>query len=301
MENYDLSVVICVRNGAEVISRQLNALDAQVTDKAFEIVIVDNGSEDNTWQVLEDWKNNREHAAKNIVLVHGPETPGIPAARNAGVRATSGRVIAFCDADDQVVPGWVEAFSTVQENELAGGWIRNYYPEGTTGPDMFPKGLIATTYLPHIGNGNCAITRATFFRNGGYDESLPRYGYEDVEFSWRHQERGGVMRFIPEATLYFTPSEGKASVRKKFALGTGRVMMARRFPKYDSNQYTFGSTTVDFLKNLTQSVRVAAQNRPALKRQLSITVASAGRVWGTLKYSGKNHYPQPKLLTENDA
>ena len=298
MSQYDLSVVICVRNGASVIGRQLVALDAQVTNKKFEIIIVDNNSDDGTWEVLEVWRDSSGHAASSISLVHGPDTPGIPAARNAGARAASGRVLAFCDADDEVSEGWVEAFSAVQDGELAGGWIRTREAALNGTPDVFGKGLIATAYLPHIGNCNCAITRKTFFADGGYDESLPRYGYEDVELSWRHQELGGTMRFISEAVVWFTVSQGKASISKKFVLGAGRILMARRFPKYDSAQYTVLSTTRDVFKNMGQTAKVAITDRTKLKRQLSITVASLGRVWGTLKYSGKNHYPQPRLITE---
>ena len=80
------------------------------------------------------------------------------------------------------------------------------------------------------------------FEIGGYDESLPRYGYEDVDISWRHQEADGVMRFIPEAEIRFTLG-GEESIRKKCELGVGRVLMARRFPKVDSATYLLKSTS----------------------------------------------------------
>ena len=210
----EVSVIICALNAASTLPRQLKALENQETELPYEVILVDNGSDDDTRAVMEAWAQEPRENKFTVKVVDASATPGIPAARNTGARAASGRVLAFCDADDEVSPQWVQAFSEVQDKELAGGWIRAFDANGTPRPDAFGKGLIATPYLPHVGNCNCAITRARFFEIGGYDESLPRYGYEDVDISWRHQEADGVMRFIPEAEIRFTLSEGRAlSVR----------------------------------------------------------------------------------------
>lgn len=294
----EVSVIICALNAASTLPRQLKALEQQDTDLVYEVVLVDNGSTDGTRELMEDWAHKDHGDSMRVHVVDASATPGIPAARNAGARVASGRVLAFCDADDEVTPGWVQAYSTVQDSELAGGWIRAYDAAGNPRPDAFGKGLIATPYLPHVGNCNCAMTRARFFEIGGYDESLPRYGYEDVDISWRHQEAGGVMRFIPEAEIRFTLSEGKSSIRKKYELGVGRVLMARRFPRYDSSSYTLGSTLAGSARQLGNILRQAITQRTVSRRDVASWVASLGRIRGSIKYSGKNYVPARKLVKD---
>lgn len=294
----EVSVIICALNAASSLPRQLKALENQETDLPYEVILVDNGSEDDTRDVMEAWAQEPRENKFTVKVVDASATPGIPAARNAGARAASGRVLAFCDADDEVSPPWVQAFSDVQDKELAGGWIRAYGSDGAPRPDAFGKGLIATPYLPHVGNCNCAITRKRFFEIGGYDESLPRYGYEDVDISWRHQEADGVMRFIPEAEIRFTLSEGKSSIRKKYELGVGRVLMARRFPKYDSATYSLKSTVTGSFRQLLNIMRLVATERRVPRREVANWVASLGRIQGSVKYSGKNYIPARKLVKE---
>ena len=294
----EVSVIICALNAASTLPRQLKALENQETELPYEVILVDNGSDDDTRAVMEAWAQEPRENKFTVKVVDASATPGIPAARNTGARAASGRVLAFCDADDEVSPQWVQAFSEVQDKELAGGWIRAFDANGTPRPDAFGKGLIATPYLPHVGNCNCAITRARFFEIGGYDESLPRYGYEDVDISWRHQEADGVMRFIPEAEIHFTLSEGKSSIRKKYELGVGRVLMARRFPKYDSATYSLKSTVTGSVQQLLNILRQAVTQRKVVRRDVANWVASLGRIRGSIKYSGKNYVPARKLVKE---
>ena len=269
----EVSVIICALNAAPTLPRQLKALEQQDTDLVYEVVLVDNGSTDGTRKLMEEWARKDHGDSVRVYVVDASATPGIPAARNAGARVASGRVLAFCDADDEVTPGWVQAYSTVQDPELAGGWIHAYDAAGNPRPEAFGKGLIATPYLP-------------------------RYGYEDVDISWRHQEAGGVMRFIPEAEIRFTLSEGKSSIRKKYELGVGRVLMARRFPKYDSATYSLKSTVTGSVQQLLNILRQAVSQHKVARRDVANWVASLGRIRGSIKYSGKNYVPARKLVKE---
>ncbi|MCG7427175.1 glycosyltransferase family 2 protein [Helcobacillus sp. ACRRO] len=80
----DVSVVVCVRNGAATIQRQLDALDAQIEHPPFEVVVVDNGSADGTADLVRQWVGQPVHAAERITLVSSGPAPGIPHARNIG-------------------------------------------------------------------------------------------------------------------------------------------------------------------------------------------------------------------------
>lgn len=293
----EVSVVVCVRNAARTLSRQLQALDHQTGAPAFEVVLVDNGSTDGTAEILAQWRDAAVHAAASVQVVDGGRAPGIPHARNLGAQAARGRVLAFCDADDRVHPGWVAAFArAVGPGVLAGGRILAHGPDGTARPGAFPEGLVGTAYLPHVGNCNCALAREDFLALGGYDESLPAYGFEDVDLSWRAQESGMALRWVPDAVVDFSFSGSGSSLRKKFALGRGRVLMARRYPAYDPRLHTIGSSLQDLGRCLSMLVRESIRARRPQRWWASQCVSAAGRVVGALEYPRGRGAPERRLL-----
>lgn len=280
----DVSVVICVLNEERRIGRQLAALDAQVDAPPFEVIVVDNGSTDGTVAAVQDWIRSSPHAAVGMRVVDASSTPGIPAARNAGARAAEGRVLAYCDADDEVQPGWVAAVAHgVQGRTIAGGRLIAFESDGTCRGDLY-GGLVATSYLPHIGCANAAVDRLTFLEVGGFDESLPRYGFEDVDLSWRMQEAGHQIVYLPDAVVHFSLSGSRASVRKRFELGKGRVLMARRFPRYDATDYTVRSTVREAGRAGGRLIRMLVTQRRIDTRLASQAVAAAGRIAGAVVY-----------------
>lgn len=302
MTDIEVTVVICALNEERRIGRQLAALDAQVDAPAFEVVVVDNGSTDRTADVVREWIANDGHASVDARLVDGSAPPGIPGARNAGARAAAGRLLAYCDADDEVQPGWVAALARGATGDvLAGGRIIAFAPDGSRTGDLYGQGLIATSYLPHIGGACFAISRFAYFAVGGFDESLPRYGFDDVDFSWRVQEAGYPITYIDDAEVRFSLSGAGASVKKRFQLGKGRVLMARRFPLYDSTTYTVRSTLADAAKAAARALRASAAQRSPDKAQISRAVAAAGRVAGALAYRGGSTPPRKLLREDEDA
>src|SRR4051812_13101904 len=104
-----ISVVVVVKDGEAHLGRQLAALDAQVGAPPFEVIIADNGSRDGTCALVERWIQDGPSSPDRALLVDAGARPGIPFARNQGVLASTGEVIAFCDADDVVAPTWVAA------------------------------------------------------------------------------------------------------------------------------------------------------------------------------------------------
>ena len=109
----EISVVIPVLNGADTLSEQLDAVLAQEGVESFEIVVVDNGSTDGTPELAAAYADRD----RRVRLVDGSRAPkGGAAAKNLGVEAAKAELIAFCDADDVVRPGWLGAI----RNALAG-------------------------------------------------------------------------------------------------------------------------------------------------------------------------------------
>lgn len=294
----DVSVIVCVRDGARIIGHQLAALDAQVDAPAFEIVVVDNGSRDATRSVVRSWARRDTHAATSVHLVDGGSAPGIPRVRNLGARTARGRVLAFCDADDEVDPGWVAAMAAaVDDDQLAGGLILARTRDGAPRHDTFGPGLIATPYLPHVGNCNCAISRETFFAVGGYDESLPRYGFEDVDLSWRVQEAGHPIVFVPDAVVRFTLSGTGTALRKRLQLGEGRVLMAHRYPLYDPVAYTPRRAAIDLSLAVRRTAAGAVRTRRVDRADASLCVSSLGRLLGAIRIAVRG-VPDRKLCRE---
>jgi glycosyltransferase involved in cell wall biosynthesis len=94
------SVVIPAFNAERTLSSAIRSVLAQ-TDSGFELIVVDDGSTDATSEIV------RDHRDQRIRLVSQTNN-GLPAARNAGIRAAAGALIAFLDADDLWLPQYLE-------------------------------------------------------------------------------------------------------------------------------------------------------------------------------------------------
>ena len=80
----------------------------------FEVIAVDDASNDGSWTILEDYAKSCEH----LRLIRFEDNRGVSAARNAGVAAACGDYVMFCDPDDAYVPGAVDCvISIVRERE----------------------------------------------------------------------------------------------------------------------------------------------------------------------------------------
>ena len=97
-----VSVVLCVRNGANTIDAQLEGLARQDYEGSWELVLVDNASTDGTRARVEAWR-----ARLPQLRVVEESVVGSGGARNRGSRAVIGTRIACCDADDVVSPAWL--------------------------------------------------------------------------------------------------------------------------------------------------------------------------------------------------
>ena len=98
-----VSVIVPVRDRRDLLGALLSALEAQ-TFRDFEIVIVDDGSRDGSG----DYAEAHTVADRPVRVVRGPEQ-GAVTARQVGVEAAVGNVLAFTDSDCAPHPGWLAA------------------------------------------------------------------------------------------------------------------------------------------------------------------------------------------------
>ena len=156
-----LSVVVPSHNGAATIGA---AIASVPTRPDIEIVVVDDGSADDTAQVA---------AATGRAHVISRTRGGRCSARNAGAAAASGHYLLFLDDDDTLNPAGVEALLTAVSNGTAAALIRlavdHHDADGTHHVVRPRRGAIDVgPYIP----GSFAVSAATFAAIGGYDHTI---------------------------------------------------------------------------------------------------------------------------------
>ncbi|GGG81177.1 glycosyltransferase [Corynebacterium pelargi] len=208
----ELSVVIATHNRASVIQDQLNALAGQDIAARMELIVVNNCSSDNSYAVVEHWLEHHADAFYRALQVRADERPSLSYARNTGLALAQGEVVAFVDDDDAVLPGWGRAFYDAlahsDEDQLAGGYFHINGATRVGGEQRFGF---------WFAQGSCCAARRDLLeRVGGFNESLPAYGGEDVELAVRCFKQGIPTNFIEGALLQpRTKSEPKKVMLKK--------------------------------------------------------------------------------------
>ena len=195
-----VSVVVCAYNAAETIDDCLTAL-ADVNYPRFEIIVVDDGSNDDTASRV------RRHARARLI-----QTPndGLSAARNVGLDAASGDVVAYVDADVRVDPLWlmhlVQPFVT--STAVAAGGPNVAPPDDGFFSQCVARAPGAPSHVmfddrqaEHIPGCNFAARREALLAIGGFDRIFLRAG-DDVDVCWRLQDSGGWIAFAPSALVW---------------------------------------------------------------------------------------------------
>lgn len=188
------SVAIPVRNGADTIGEQLNAVLAQQCPAPFEVVVADNHSTDDTAALVAAIAQQDSR----LRLVDASGASGEPGARNTAVAACRAPVVACCDADDIVRPGWlatiVQAFDA---RAHAVHVTREYW---TLNPAFREAGFPETQMSSWLAGGAFAVRRDLYLDLGGFDPTMPVCA--DTEFGFRlleHVDRQPVP--LPQATV----------------------------------------------------------------------------------------------------
>jgi len=180
-----VSVVMPVRNGLPWIQQQLEALVAQELAVDWELVAADNGSDDGTRSCLQQWSHRYSH----VHVVDASARRGAAAARNAGVQVARGSLLAFCDADDVVRPGWLASLTAALDDaDLVAGVFDFQVLDGSPRSAPVPAATQQMGFLPFALGANLAVRREAFEAVHGFSEDLSPG--EDVDLCWRLQLAG---------------------------------------------------------------------------------------------------------------
>jgi GT2 family glycosyltransferase len=180
-----ISVVMPVRNGMPWVEHQLLALSTQEVSAEWEVMVADNGSEDATRSCVKRWSERDPR----IHLVDASARPGAAAARNIGAQSARGSLLAFCDADDVVRPGWLASMRTaLADADLVAGVFDFGALDGGPISLPVPAATRQLGFLPFGLGANLAICREVFEAVHGFGEELS--AGEDVDLCWRLQLAG---------------------------------------------------------------------------------------------------------------
>ncbi|NYF99013.1 glycosyltransferase [Janibacter cremeus] len=218
-------MIIPVRNAAKTLPDQLAALALQDADIKWELLVVDDGSSDESPDII------REHADRfPRVRSFSCERAGANAARNTGAEQARSDHLLFCDADDVVDVSWVRALSAaLDEHHAVGGRLDNdTFPHGymPRHPDALP---IAGGFLPRAIAANFGVRRSVWKEVGGFCEDYA-YGSTDTEFCWRVQLAGYELQYVRDAVVaYRHRTTLRSAARKSYRTGQAQVQLYRDF------------------------------------------------------------------------
>lgn len=224
------SVVIPARNAAAVIEAQLEALARQRFSGNWEVIVVDNASNDGTRGEALKFQSR----LPGLRVVDAGAKRGRSYARNTGAGSACGDYLLFVDADDEVAEGWLAAFAAASPaSDAVGGRLLKFregpYGEWVWEPEIpQPAAGSVFGFLPFAPSGNFGIRRSVFAALGGFNEGIN--AGEDVEFCWRLQLRGYRLAYVPDALLFTRlPSTDWGRTRNAFRDAVGLTRLYREF------------------------------------------------------------------------
>lgn len=195
-----VSVVLPTHNRAQLLRIAVESVLSQTLDD-LELIVVDDGSTDETWALLQTFGDPR------LVCVHLEDSQGAAAARNAGIRRTAGSFIAFQDSDDEWLPRKLADQLAVFEQHAEVGGVGGRYSidAGVLSSHVSaPRLELGHDYEPELLEGSCCVTPVWMIRRslldeiGLFDERMPCL--EDWDLLLRLSKRTG-MRAVPADVL----------------------------------------------------------------------------------------------------
>ena len=229
-----VSVILCTFNRAQSLAEALASVAASEVPPSveWEVLVVDNNSNDRTKEVIGRFCS--EHPSRFRYLFEA--RPGKSHALNAGIRATSGDVIAFVDDDVVVEADWLANLTNALDVGRWSGSGGKILPRWESTPPrwlprkdryalaplaMFDPGCAAGALDEPPFGTNMAFRREMFEKHGNFRVDLgPRPGSEirneDTEFGQRLLDRGEPLRYEPSAVVHHAVSPGR--LRKQYFL-----------------------------------------------------------------------------------
>lgn len=197
-----VTVCISTRNRSHLLPRVLGQLEQQTLPKPdFEVVIVDNGSTDDTWEVLQALQ---QHTSVELRIHRNPPGKGPAAGRNRAWRDGRGELCAFTDDDCTPTPTWLEhAVAAVATRKVVAAGRVDWPPSDNPRIGPFTRYVKATENLAMWGaTANFVAHRSDLEAVGGFDEGFLNVAGEDTDLLFRILETGVDFAYLDDAVVY---------------------------------------------------------------------------------------------------
>lgn len=228
-----ISVVVCSYNGARTIRECFEGL-LKLDYPDFEVIVVNDGSTDETAAIAQGYG----------FRVISTENRGLGSARNAGLKAATGEIVAYIDDDAYPDPHWL--------TYLAASFLNSNHA-GIGGPNLSPPGdgviadcvanapgnpvhvLLSDREAEHIAGCNMAFRKSTLEAIGGFDPQF-RVAGDDVDICWSLQQRGFTLGFSPAAQVWHHRRNSVLAFwRQQKNYGKAETLLEKKWPdKYNA-------------------------------------------------------------------
>lgn len=224
-----ISVVICAYNA----ERTMDACLASVRGLRYpnyEVIVVNDGSTDRTLEIAERYSEARVISQPNR---------GLSAARNVGLEAATGEIVAYTDSDCVVDPDWLTylAHRFVHDGYVAVGGPNLPPPEKSrteacvaASPGGPTHVLLDDEVAEHIPGCNMAFRKSALTRVEGFDPIFRAAG-DDVDLCWRLQNEGHVIGFSPAALVWHhRRNTVRAYLKQQMGYGAAETLLYVKHP-----------------------------------------------------------------------
>jgi GT2 family glycosyltransferase len=223
-EAQTVSVVVCSYNGGRTLEQCLRSLlDLDYPD--FEVIVVDDGSTDDTPAILARFP--QVHAVRQ-------SNQGLSVARNVGLQAATGAVVAYTDSDCFADPDWLtHLVYQLRRSGAAAVGGPNLTPEDgwlAASPGQPTHVLESDQVAEHIPGCNMAFRREALLAINGFDPQYRKAG-DDVDVCWRLQQAGHWITFAPGAFVWHHRRQGPRSyLRQQAGYGEAEALLSFQHP-----------------------------------------------------------------------
>ena len=228
----EVSLILCTRNRAAALGRAMDAIAAMRFGGAWEVVLVDNGSTDVTREVIEEFAAAQSFPVRYV----WQPIKGLSNARNAGLAAATGEIIAFTDDDCYAAPDFLTAITRAFAADPSLGFVSGRIL--LHDPDDYPTTVNTSTqpvdfapghYLAPgtVKGANLAFRRVALDGAGGFDPlfgSGALFASEDVDTAARVSRLGWTGAYDPMIVVSHHHGRKRADVPallKAYDVGRG--------------------------------------------------------------------------------
>ena len=233
-----VSVVVATYNGDRTLKACLDSL-RRLNYPDYEVILVDDGSTDSTRQITS--------AYDRVRCLRHEQNLGLSAARNTGLAAATGEIIAFTDSDCRADEDWLYY--------LVGDLLNGSFA-GVGGPNLLPPDdshiaaavmvspggpahvMLTDRQAEHIPGCNMAFYKWALLETGGFDPLFRQAG-DDVDICWRLEQAGYKIGFSPAAFVWhYRRSTIRAYLKQQRGYGEAEALLVQKHPE---NFNSFGN------------------------------------------------------------